>query len=162
MNGQNNSGLVVLGFKIGETFPCRGVRHHVSIFDLGNGLTANPDDFRQMRLLHAGLPTKRPKSLGSFGFFPWPGVHFFRPCLAIVSQNRFRAAGRGPAGPFSDPWRLFDIDQRDVPHAALDAAVICSVQPATLRSLFLIDFLLLADAADCAAKPDANIERHWL
>ena len=84
MNGQNNSGLVVLGFKIGETVPCRGVRHHVSIFDLGNGLTANPDDFRQMRLLHDGLPTKRPKSLGSFGFFPWPGVHFLLLCLPIV------------------------------------------------------------------------------
>jgi len=68
-----------------------------------------------------------------------------------VRQGRFQTLGD-----------FFDIDQRDVPHAALDAAVICSVQPATLRSLFLIDFLLLADAADCAAKPDANIERHWL
>jgi hypothetical protein len=34
------------------------------------------------------------------------------------------------------------------------------VQAATLCRLFLIDLLFLADATDCATKPDADIERH--
>jgi hypothetical protein len=40
------------------------------------------------------------------------------------------------------------------------------MQPASLRSLFLIDPLLLAHATDCAAKPDADVDGHrvgyWL
>jgi hypothetical protein len=36
------------------------------------------------------------------------------------------------------------------------------VQPTPLRSLFLIDSLFLADAADGAAKTDANIDGHSL
>ncbi|GEM_PF-6897471 len=34
------------------------------------------------------------------------------------------------------------------------------MQPASLRGLFLIDFLFCADAADGAAKPDADVEGH--
>ena len=61
--------------------------------------------------------------------------------------------------PFGD---LFKIHQRNVPHPTLYAAVVCPVEAATLRCLFLIDLLLLANAADGTTKPDANIERHWL
>jgi len=55
---------------------------------------------------------------------------------------------------------LFKVHKGDVPHPALYATVVCPVQPAPLRSLFLIDPQFLADATDGAAKPDANIERH--
>jgi hypothetical protein len=34
------------------------------------------------------------------------------------------------------------------------------MQSAPLRSLFLIDLLLLANATDRAAKPDADVESH--
>ena len=57
---------------------------------------------------------------------------------------------------------LFDVHQRDIPHTALDTAVVGPVKAATLRRLFLIDLLFLADATNCTTKPDANIERHWL
>jgi hypothetical protein len=43
---------------------------------------------------------------------------------------------------------------------SLDAAVVRPVQSASLRSLFLVDPLFLPYAADCPAKPDADIERH--
>jgi hypothetical protein len=55
---------------------------------------------------------------------------------------------------------LFDIHQGYIPDAALDAAIVRSVQSASLRSLFLVDVLVLPYSADCPAKPDANIERH--
>ena len=63
---------------------------------------------------------------------------------------------------FQPPGNPLDIHQRDVSHPAFKPAVICSVQPATLGGLFLIDLLLLADAADGATKPDANIYWHWV
>ena len=43
-----------------------------------------------------------------------------------------------------------------------DAAVIRPVQPTPFCSLFLIDLLFLSYAADCAAKPDADVEGHRL
>src|ERR1700722_18834816 len=51
--------------------------------------------------------------------------------------------------PFGD---LLDGHQRDIPNPSLDAAVVRPMQSALFRSLFLIDFLLLANAADRAAK----------
>jgi len=47
----------------------------------------------------------------------------------------------------------FDVHKRHIPHTALNAAVIRPMQPAALRSLFLIDRLLLANATDGADKP---------
>ncbi len=66
-----------------------------------------------------------------------------------VRQASFQALGN-----------LFYVHQRNIPHTALDSAVVCPVQSATLCRLLLIDLLFLADATDCTAKPDANIERH--
>jgi hypothetical protein len=54
---------------------------------------------------------------------------------------------------------FFDIHQRHVPKAPLNPAAIRPVQSAPLGSLFLIDRLLLAYAADGAAKSDADVER---
>ncbi len=56
----------------------------------------------------------------------------------------------------------FHIHNRNIPQSTLDATVVCAVKPATLRRLFLIDSLLLADTAYCAAKSDADIDGHWL
>ena len=67
-----------------------------------------------------------------------------------VRQARFQALGH-----------LFDVYQRDVSDTPLNSAVVCPVKSATLCRLFLIDLLFLADATDCTAKPDANIEQHW-
>jgi hypothetical protein len=53
-----------------------------------------------------------------------------------------------------------DIQERNISHTAFDSAEVCPMQPATFRSFFLIDPLCLANAADCTAKPDADIERH--
>jgi len=55
---------------------------------------------------------------------------------------------------------LLDIHQRHVSDPTLDAAVVRPMQPASLGGLFLIDLLLLAHAADRAAKADANVESH--
>src|SRR6266487_3218981 len=57
---------------------------------------------------------------------------------------------------------LFDVHQGHIPDAPLDAAVVRPVHSAPLRSLFLIDPLLLPYTADGAAKPNADIERHRL
>jgi len=57
---------------------------------------------------------------------------------------------------------LPNVHERHVPNPALDPAVVRPVHPAALRSLFLIDLLLLTDAANGAAKSDADVERHWL
>jgi len=59
--------------------------------------------------------------------------------------------------PFGD---LLDVDKGQVPHAALDSAVVGAVKPTSLRSFFLVDPLLFAQTADCAAKPDTDVERH--
>jgi hypothetical protein len=55
---------------------------------------------------------------------------------------------------------FFDVQQRHIAHTALDAAVIGSMKPAPLRSLFLIDALFFADAAKGTAKAYTNIDRH--
>jgi hypothetical protein len=69
----------------------------------------------------------------------------------------FKQAGKVRFQPLGNS---FDIHQRDVSYSALDSAVIGPMQSASLRSLLLNDALFLADATDCTAKPDANIERH--
>jgi len=45
---------------------------------------------------------------------------------------------------------------------AFDSAVICPVQPASFRSLFLIDLLCFSHAADSPAKADADVQGHSL
>jgi len=55
---------------------------------------------------------------------------------------------------------LLDIHQRHISDPALYAAVVRPMQPASFRSLFLIDLLLLAHATDRAAKPDADVDGH--
>jgi len=55
---------------------------------------------------------------------------------------------------------LLDIHQRHVPDSSFDTAVVRAMQPTSLRSLFLIDLLLLAYSAGCAAKTDA-CHRGW-
>jgi hypothetical protein len=55
---------------------------------------------------------------------------------------------------------LFNVHQRHIPDPSLDTAVVRPVQPAPLRSLFLIDLLLLANTANRTAESDADIERH--
>jgi hypothetical protein len=61
------------------------------------------------------------------------------------------------AGSSSIPWQASQCLPANIPDPALGATV---VRPASLGDLFLIDLLLLADAANRAAKPDADIERH--
>jgi hypothetical protein len=56
--------------------------------------------------------------------------------------------------------KLSDVHQRDVPYSALNAAVVGSMQPAALRSLFLIDLQFLTYAPHSTAKPNSDIERH--
>jgi hypothetical protein len=46
----------------------------------------------------------------------------------------------------------FDIHQRNLSRAALDATAVRPVQSASLRSLFLIDLLFLANAG--TARPN--------
>lgn len=90
-------------------------------------------------------------------FRPFAGLPCGLDCNAELEpseefrQSRFQALGD-----------FFDIDQRDVPNTAFYSGVIRSVKAATLRSFLLNDALFLADATDCATKPDANIERHWI
>jgi hypothetical protein len=67
----------------------------------------------------------------------------------------------GQAGP-QPLGNLFDVDQRQIPHAALNTAVIRSVESTAFCSFFLANLLLFAHATDCAAKTDANIRRHCL
>jgi hypothetical protein len=50
MNGQNNSGPVMLGFKFAESGPSRGMRHYAPIFDFIYGLSANVNKPAQQRL----------------------------------------------------------------------------------------------------------------
>jgi hypothetical protein len=57
---------------------------------------------------------------------------------------------------------FFDVHERDIPHAALDSAVVSPVEPAALRRLFLIDPLSLAYAANSATEPDPDIDGHHL
>jgi len=61
---------------------------------------------------------------------------------------------------FQSLCNFLDIYERHVPNSALNTAVVRPVQSASFGRLFLIDLLLLANATDRAAKPDANIERH--
>jgi hypothetical protein len=55
---------------------------------------------------------------------------------------------------------LFDVHERYIPDSSLDTAVVSPMQPASLRSLFLIDLLLLAYATNRAAETDADVEGH--
>src|ERR1700693_6156714 len=65
--------------------------------------------------------------------------------------------GQAAPQPFGN---LFDVDQRQVPNAALNPAVVGPVKVASLCSLFLADSLPFAQTADGTAKADANVERH--
>jgi hypothetical protein len=69
--------------------------------------------------------------------------------LEQPSQARFQS--------FAD---LLNVQQRHVPHSTLDPAVVRPMQPASLRSLFLVNALLFPYAADGAAKADADVEGH--
>lgn len=68
------------------------------------------------------------------------------------------------------PWQarfqslpdLLDVHERNVSDSPLNPAVIGPMQPASLGSLFLVDPLLLPNAADGTAKTDADVERHHL
>jgi len=51
---------------------------------------------------------------------------------------------------------LFDIHQRHIPNATLDATVIRAVQSASFGGLFLIDSLFPTHAADRSAKTDTD------
>ena len=65
--------------------------------------------------------------------------------------------------PQADPkpvGNLFDVNQGQIPHSPLNAAVVRAVQPASLRSLFLADALFFAQTTDCTAKADADVGRH--
>ncbi len=89
----------------------------------------------------------------------------------VKKPNRLSGdlVGRCPSDALKQTWQthfqpfgdLFEVHQRDVAHSALYAGIVCSVQPAPFRRLFLIDRLFLADATNCTAKPNANVERHW-
>jgi hypothetical protein len=59
------------------------------------------------------------------------------------------------------PFATLYIDEGHVSNASFDPAVIRPVQSTPLRSLFLIDPLLLSDAADRTAKPDADRTKEW-
>lgn len=82
------------------------MRHHFGGLDFRNGLTANADDFAQQRLRQSSLSAQGLEASGNNEFMIRPEFHFSRLCLAIVTQNRIRAAGRGPAKLFSAPWLL--------------------------------------------------------
>ena len=84
------------------------------------------------------------------------------PCIRVRWRGR---AHSDAAKQFSQTspqssGNLLDIQQRHVPDASLDTTVVRAMQPASLSSLFLIDLLLLADAPDCTAKTDADVEGH--
>jgi hypothetical protein len=51
----------------------------MSIFDFANRLSANANEFAQQRLRQESFAAQALEALGSFGFFPRPLVHFFRP-----------------------------------------------------------------------------------
>jgi hypothetical protein len=57
---------------------------------------------------------------------------------------------------------LFDVNQGQIPHAALDAAVVGAVKPTSFRSFFLVDLLLFSQTPNSAAKADADVGRHGL
>ena len=77
--------------------------------------------------------------------------------LCSASPAEVKLVEKTLVSPFCD---LLDIHQRNIPDPSLDTAVVRPMQPASLRSLFLIDLLFLANATDCAAKTDADIEGH--
>jgi hypothetical protein len=74
-------------------------------------------------------------------------------------SNATEQVGQAPSQALRNP---LDVHKGDVPHSALDAAVVRPVQSASFRCLFLIDLLLLAEASDSAAKTNADVDRHRL
>ena len=84
------------------------------------------------------------------------------PAKGVGRSAELESAEEVRQGHFKPFGYFFDVDQRDVSHSALDAAIVCPVQTATLGSFFLIDPLFLAYAANCAAKPNADVHRHRL
>jgi hypothetical protein len=58
------------------------------------------------------------------------------------------------------PGNPLDVDEGNVPHSPLCPTVVRSMQATSLRSLFLIDSLLFAYAADSATEAYADVERH--
>jgi hypothetical protein len=76
-----------------------------------------------------------------------------------VFSHASKQIGQAGPQPLGD---LFDVDQREVPHATLNTTVIRSVEPTAFCSFFLANLLLLAHATDYSAKTDADIGRHSL
>lgn len=66
-----------------------------------------------------------------------------RPSVQVAASNRPEQIGQTLPESFG---YLFDVHQRNVPDSALDPNVVGAVQAASLRGLFLIDLLFLADA----------------
>jgi hypothetical protein len=85
--GHPDLGLLMPCFKFPESGPCRGVGHHVAVFDLAHGLSANAYQLGQPRLRYASFTAQGPEASGSLGFSPWPSVHFPGPFRAIVRQE---------------------------------------------------------------------------
>jgi hypothetical protein len=54
----------------------------------------------------------------------------------------------------------FYIHERNVPHPTFHSAIVRSVKPTPLRCFLLVDPLFLTDAADRAAKANADVDRH--
>jgi hypothetical protein len=67
-------------------------------------------------------------------------------------ENCLNAAEQVRQAGFQASGNLHNIHERHVPNSAFNAGVIRSMQPATFRSLLLINGLFLPDSADCLAK----------
>lgn len=60
------------------------------------------------------------------------------------------------------PRNLLNVHERDIPHSALNPAVVGPMKAASFGSLFLIDLPLFPHAADSAAKSDSDVQGHSL
>lgn len=60
--------------------------------------------------------------------------------------------------PFGD---FLNVDERNIPNAPLDPAVVGPMEFTAFRSFFLADSLCLANAANRSTKADPDVEGHW-
>src|SRR5215472_17437623 len=73
------------------------------------------------------------------------------------ASDRLEYLGQTGSESFRDP---LNVHQRHVPDSPLDPAVIGPMQSTPLCSFFLVNSLLLADAADSTTESNADVERH--
>jgi hypothetical protein len=69
---------------------------------------------------------------------------FSTPVTRIKARRQSDAAKQVPQAGSQPPGNLLDVNQGQIPDAALNAAVVGTVKPASFGSFFLVDLLFFA------------------